>query len=158
MRERPAVLESHGHPAGKRVRIAGREARVRPHADLVEKALHIRLGDAFRAELRGLNVAVEQRHGQQVGEAVIGVLLRVDVGLRPEASAAREVVCGLDDVGVDARDFGRIERLEPVQFEHAEDRRLGRGGAVVALESQPIEAIQPHVLPVDVDWVVERLG
>ena len=61
--------------------------------------MDIRLRNPFGRQLRRLDIAINQGNRQQVGEAVVGVLLCVDVCLRTKASAAGEVIGVLDHVG-----------------------------------------------------------
>src|SRR6202044_3670995 len=83
-----AALDVDRHPARSFARVACSEAGVRLHLYLAEQRLDVRLGDTRGLELRRLHVAVGERDGQEIWQAVIGVLLRMDVGLRSEAPTA----------------------------------------------------------------------
>ena len=86
--ERLTAFKPHGYPARELGRKTGREALVWFHADLKEKALDVRLRNSFGVELCRLNIAIKQGNRQQVGKAMIGVFLGMDVGLWTEASTA----------------------------------------------------------------------
>ena len=72
---------------------------------------------------------------------MVGVFLRVDIGLWPELPSAGEVIGILEDCCLDAYDIGRIERMGLMQLKYAEDRRLGRDRAVVTFQREPVETI-----------------
>ena len=76
--------------------------------------MDVRLRNPFGVELCRLNIAIKQGNRQQIGEAMIGVFLGMDVGLRTEASTASEVVGVLDYVGFDAHNVGRIKLVHLV--------------------------------------------
>ena len=102
MAERLTALKADCNTACELVRVESREATVWPYFDLQKELLDIRLLNPLRVELRQLNIAIKGSDSQQIGKTVIGVFLRVNVGLRTEAPAAGEVVCDLDDVSIDA--------------------------------------------------------
>ena len=112
--ERLTAFKPHGYPARELGRKTGREALVWFHADLKEKALDVRLRNPFGVELCRLNIAIKQGNRQQVGKAMIGVFLGMDVGLWTEASTASEVISVLDHIGFDAHDLGRIKWIDLV--------------------------------------------
>ena len=74
--------------------------------------MDVRLRNSFGVELCQLNIAIKQGNRQQIGKAVIGVFLGMDVGLWTEASTASEVISVLEHVGLDAHDLGRIKGLD----------------------------------------------
>ena len=112
--ERLTAFKPHGYPARELGRKTGREALVWFHADLKEKALDVRLRNSFGVELCRLNIAIKQGNRQQVGKAMIGVFLGMDVGLWTEASTASEVISVLDHIGFDAHDLGGIKWVDLV--------------------------------------------
>ena len=76
--------------------------------------MDIWLRNPFGLELCRLNIAIKQGNRQEVGKAMIGVFLRVDVGLRTEASTTSEVISVLHYIGFDARDLGGIKGVDLV--------------------------------------------
>jgi hypothetical protein len=76
--------------------------------------LDISLRNPFGAELCRLNIAIKQGNRQLVGEAMIGVSLGMDVGLRTEAATASEVISVLGHIGFNAHDLGGIKWMDLV--------------------------------------------
>ena len=111
MCERLAALEPNGDPARDLGRVACCEASVRPYRDLEEQTLSVRFRNPPTIELRCLDVAVEGGYGEQVGKAMVGIFLRVDIGLGSELPSAGEIIGILEDRRLDAYDIGRIERV-----------------------------------------------
>ena len=58
-----------------------------------------------------MDIAVDGGDCEQVGKAMVGVFLRVDIGLGPELPSACKVIGILEDLRLDAYDIGRIERV-----------------------------------------------
>jgi hypothetical protein len=71
---------------------------------------------SFR-ELAASRIATDRR----LGEAVVGILLRVDIFLWAEASTAHEIVGVLEHISCYAHDIGRIERVSLVERERTKD-------------------------------------
>jgi hypothetical protein len=59
--------------------------------------------------LRRLHVAIKEPDRQEVGEAVVGILLCVDIFLWTEASTPGEIVSVLEDLSLYAHDVGRVK-------------------------------------------------
>src|SRR5580700_11377136 len=89
---------------------------------------------------------------------MVGLFFRVNVCLRTEASTAHEIVGLLEGVILDAADLRRIDGVCLTQLKHAMDRRLARNRGVVALQGEPIEDVELHMLPIDSDRVPEYLS
>src|SRR5580658_5882909 len=73
----------------------------------------------------------------------------MNVRLRTEASTTHKIVGLLEGVILDAVDLCWIDCVCFTQLEHAMDRRLTRNRGVVALQGEPVEGVEIHVLPID---------
>lgn len=71
--------------------------------------------------LPSASLRLQERNRQEVGQAVVGILLRVDIFLWAEASTAHEIVGVLEHISCYAHDIGRIERVSLVELEHTKD-------------------------------------
>ena len=72
------------------MRIAFRELVIAQRADLVQQQLHVGLHDAGRWELARRDLAVEQRHGDEVRQTVVSQqkVFGRNLELRPNTSYA----------------------------------------------------------------------
>jgi hypothetical protein len=108
--------------------------------------------------LGGHDGAVEQRDGEQVGKAVVGLLLGGDLfSVRAVESTAGEVERDLRDVGLDRDHVVGPECLLPNQLDHAKNGRLGVDLRVVLLDRAADDPLVPFVLPVDLDTQVQEV-
>ena len=60
-------------------------------------------------ELCGLHIAIKECDSQEVGEAVVGILLCVDIVFRTESPTPGEIVSVLENISLDAHNVGRIK-------------------------------------------------
>ena len=128
-------------------REASGEVGGRAHLDPPQQRLHVRRDDPFGRELLGQHLPVEQRDGEQVGERVVGLLLRADLLLAALLAAADDVVGDLEGLELDPLDRGRVERMRFAQLEQRLERRLGVDLGVVALEEGAADALEVLVVP-----------
>src|SRR5271156_5140980 len=89
---------------------------------------------------------------------MVGLFFRMNVRLRTEAPTAHKIVGLLEGVILDAVDLCRIDRVCFTQLEHAMDRRLTWNCRVVALQGEPVEGVELHMLPIDSDRLPEDLS
>ena len=85
MGEPLAAREPDCHPAREFGRVACGKAIVGSHCDLLKQVLDIAPRNSAGLELRRPHIAIEECDSDEVGEAVVGVLLRVDIFLWTEA-------------------------------------------------------------------------
>ena len=95
-----------------------------PHAP--QKLLHVG-DDALGRELRGHDLTVEERDGQQVGERVVGLLLACAPRLVALFAAADDVVGDIEDVELDPLDIGRRNARARAQLEQRLDAPTASG-------------------------------
>ena len=84
-------------------------------------------------ELRRLHIAVQERDSHEVRQAVVGILLGVNVVLGTESPAPGEIVSVLENFSLDAHDVRRIKWVYLMQRDRAEHARLCRNRGVVGL-------------------------
>ena len=74
-----AALEPDCHPARELGRVTCRKAIVGSHRDLLKQILDIPLRNPAGLELRRLHIAIKECDSHEVGQAVVGILLCVDI-------------------------------------------------------------------------------
>ena len=113
-------MEPYCHPAREFGRVTCRKAIVGSHRDLLKQILDISLRNPAGLELRGLDIAIKECDSQEVGEAMVGVLLCVDIVFRTKSPTPGEIISVLENFSLDAQESRccssskRADRSNPV--------------------------------------------
>ena len=104
--------------------IASGERSFGMHLHSCEQRLRVRRLNACRLQLGGADLIVEQGHGDEIFQIVVGLLFGLGIVLRTIAPTSREIEGSLEDVATNALDICCHQAVAALQFEHRFQHRL----------------------------------
>lgn len=145
------------YPHRRALGIAGGQVGGRHHRDLTQQILHVVSTNACRLELLRPDLAVQQGDCGEMFQVVIGLLFSLRMVFVAVASAAGDVVGGVEHLEHDACDIVCTKPIFIAQSQRRLDDGLSVDACTVLLQIRLFHAGQRTVVGAETNRLVEQL-